>query len=130
MKKDIQTRKDIEQMVNSFYSVVKDDEVIGFLFRDVIEMNWEKHIPIFCDFWDNIIFYSGKYKGNPMNLHTHLHHIRPLDEKHFLRWLKLFKQNIDKSFKGEKTTLAKKTAENIVQIMIEKIISHKKASYQ
>ena len=40
MKKDIETRDDIELLVNSFYEKVKADPVIGHIFTDVFKVNW------------------------------------------------------------------------------------------
>ena len=39
MKTDIRNRKDIEKLVNTFYDKVKTDEVIGYLFNDVAQVN-------------------------------------------------------------------------------------------
>ena len=43
MKKDITSREAIELLVNSFYDKVKQDDVIGFIFTDVAQVNWEKY---------------------------------------------------------------------------------------
>lgn len=122
MKKDIENREDIRLLVDTFYRKVKDDDTIGFIFSDIVRMNWEKHLPVMYDFWDNALFYSGTYSGNPMNLHRHLHHIRPLDSKHFTRWVDLFVETIYEYFEGEKADLASKRAKSIAAIMEEKII--------
>ena len=72
MKKDIITRKDIELLVTNFYGKIKKDILIGPVFTDIARVNWEKHLPLMCDFWENVLFYSGNYQGNPMDLHKHL----------------------------------------------------------
>ncbi len=122
MKKDIETRDDVIQMVNSFYEKVKADDIIGFIFTDIVKMNWETHLPLMYDFWENALFFTGSYLGNPMNLHQHLHHIRPLDAKHFAQWVLLFTKTVDELFDGEKATLAKQRANSIAAIMQEKIL--------
>ena len=91
MKKDIRNRDDIELMVNRFYDRVKEDPVIGYIFNEVARVNWEKHLPVMYNFWDNAIFFSGTYTGNPLQLHKHLHSVMPLEEKHFDRWEQLYK---------------------------------------
>ncbi len=126
MKKDIENRGDIERLVIAFYEAVKKDDEIGFIFSDIVKMNWEKHIPVFCDFWENALFYTGGYSGNPMNLHKHLHYIRPLDHKHFAQWVKLFVHTVDQLFKGEKAKLAKQKAEGIASVMESKILEYRK----
>lgn len=121
MKHDIQNRKDIEQLINSFYDKVKQDDVIGFIFNDVAKVNWEKHLPVMYDFWENILFLSNNYAGNPMSVHTHLNKLTPLAKEHFERWLKLFNETTDELFEGEKAMLAKEKALSIANIMEIKI---------
>jgi hemoglobin len=126
MKRDIENRGDIEKLVIAFYEEVKKDDEIGFIFTDIVKMNWETHLPVMCDFWENALFYTGGYTGNPMNLHKHLHHIRPLDNKHFTQWVKLFVVTVDKLFKGEKAKLAKQKAAGIASVMESKILEYRK----
>lgn len=125
MKNDIEGRADIEKLVSVFYDAVKKDDEIGFIFTDIVKMNWEKHLPLMCDFWENALFYTGVYSGNPMNLHKHLHHIRPLDNKHFTRWVHLFEEAVNKLFKGEKANLAKEKAAGIASVMESKILEYR-----
>lgn len=129
MKRDIENRADIELLVNEFYRKVTEDDVIGFIFSNIVKMNWEKHLPIMYDFWDNALFFTGTYSGNPMNLHKHLHHIRPLDSKHFLRWVDLFLETVDDNFEGEKASLARQRAISIAAVMEEKILQYRKEQH-
>ncbi|MEO8710723.1 MAG: group III truncated hemoglobin [Parafilimonas sp.] len=123
MRSDIKNRKDIEQLVNRFYDKVKQDEVIGFIFNDVAKVNWEKHLPVMYDFWENIIFLSNKYAGNPMVVHTHLNSRIQLTSEYFERWLKLFREAVDELFTGNKAMHAKEKAHSIANIMAIKIAS-------
>ncbi len=129
MKRDIEGRGDIEKLVAVFYDAVKTDDEIGFIFTDIVKMNWEKHLPLMCDFWENALFYTGGYSGNPMNLHKHLHHIRPLDNKHFAQWVQLFVETVDQLFKGEKANLAKEKAAGIASVMESKILEYRKEQH-
>ncbi len=117
MKKDIQGRADIETVVKSFYDKVLKDETIGYIFTDVIKVNWEKHLPIMYGFWENVIFYSGTYNGDPMNIHAHLHRMFPLSTAHFNQWTKLFNETIDELFEGENAERAKQRALSIATVM-------------
>ena len=117
MKTDIVTREDIEMMVRAFYDKVIKDPVIGPIFNDIARVNWEKHLPVMYDFWENAIFFTGGYSGNPMKPHQELNRIFPLQEKHFSRWLDLFKSTVDELFSGEKAELAKQRATSIATIM-------------
>jgi len=125
MKKDIATRKDIELLVTNFYGKIKKDILIGPVFTDIARVNWEKHLPLMCDFWENALFYSGNYQGNPMDLHKHLHKVMPLQQKHFQQWNHLFVSTVDELFIGEKALLAKQRALKISSILQAEILDTK-----
>ena len=121
MKKDIENRDDIIRLVNAFYDKVKADPLIGCIFNDIMKVNWEKHLPVMYDFWENTLFYTGSYTGNPMDTHKHLHRIFPLDATHFDQWNRLFASTVNELFKGEKATLARQRAYSISTVMKIKI---------
>ena len=62
MKPDITNRTDIEKLIILFYEKVKKDTVIGFIFTDVVPINWEHHIPLIVDFWETILLDNPVYK--------------------------------------------------------------------
>ena len=123
MKKDIRTRRDIERLVNRFYDRVKADGLLGPVFNDVARVNWEKHLPVMHDFWDNTIFFSGAYSGNPMLLHQLLHGRFALTQAHFDRWTDLFNATVDEFFFGDNASMAKQRAESIAAVIRSKILS-------
>jgi hemoglobin len=122
MKKDIENKKDIQKLVNSFYEKVKQDAMIGFIFTDIVRVNWERHLPVMYDFWENTLFYTGNYIGNPMEIHRHLHKIVPLTVEYFTQWTYLFTSTVDELFAGEKASLAKQRAISIAAVMQFKIL--------
>lgn len=124
MKKDIRTRRDIERLVDRFYDKVKADGLLGPVFNDVARVNWEKHLPVMYDFWDNTIFFSGAYSGNPMLLHQLLHGRFALTEAHFDRWTDLFNATVDESFCGDNASMAKQRAESIAAVIRSKILEN------
>ena len=73
MKPDITGKKDIVIIMQFFYEKAKADKVIGHFFTDVVEVNWEKHIPTMSAFWENVLFYTGEYDGNPLDAHKKIH---------------------------------------------------------
>ncbi|MBK8365010.1 MAG: group III truncated hemoglobin [Bacteroidetes bacterium] len=121
MKKDISGRPDIELAIKSFYDKVLADEKIGFIFTDIAKVNWEKHLPIMYDFWENVLFFSGKYNGDPMNVHRHLNNLIELKAEHFRRWTHLFNLTIDELFEGENAERAKQRALSIATVMQVKL---------
>lgn len=121
MKRDISNRADIQQLVDTFYNKVRSDEVIGYLFNEVAQVNWAHHLPRMYDFWENIIFQTGSFKGNPMPVHVQLHEKSPLTKEHFARWQQLFLATVDELFVGEKAELAKQRAISIATMMQLKV---------
>lgn len=117
MKKDITSRKDIELLIKIFYEKVTVDQLLGPIFNDVANINWEKHLPIMCNFWENLLFFTGTYQGNPMELHKHLHKMKHLEAVHFQQWNHLFISTIDQLFEGKNALIAKQRAMNISSVM-------------
>jgi len=122
MKKDISNKKDVEMLVNRFYDKVKTDEQIGHFFTKVVQVNWEKHLPVMYRFWDNALFFTGVYEGKPLEIHEHLNQLSPISAEHFKRWNELFTQTVDELFEGEKATLAKDRSISISTVMQMKIL--------
>ena len=121
MRNDIKNRKDVELLVNSFYERVKQDAIIGFFFTDVVNMDWGKHLPLMYDFWEDIVFKSGVYKGNPINKHIDLNKKSLITKEHFQRWLLLFNQTVEELFSGIFADLVKQRATSIATVMQIKI---------
>lgn len=122
MKKDITNRKDIEMLVDEFYRKIRKDVHIGFIFSDIANINWEKHLPVMYDFFENMLFYTGSYTGNPMELHKHVNRLFPLTEDHFRQWNYLFGTTVDAMFAGETANLVKQRAKSIADVMQSKIL--------
>ena len=123
MKKDIRTREDIIKLVDAFYEKVKVDDTIGYIFSDVAHTNWKSHLPRMYDFWENILFSTGNFEGNPMMAHKELNKKVQMDFTHFNRWNILFKEIVDSLFKGEKAEEIKNRAMNISKAMLDKAIN-------
>lgn len=123
MKPDIQNRKDIEVLVNAFYEKVKTDAVIGYLFNEVAQVNWATHLPKMYDFWENILFFTGNYDGNPMAKHKELHQKSTMNPSHFAHWNKLFTETVDHLYEGAKAEEIKNRALNISAAMMYKTLS-------
>jgi len=118
---DINNRADIEKLVASFYASVKADKRISYLFGDVYSINWETHLPLMVDFWENVLFFTGNYDGSPIVKHRHLQAIHPTSPEHFEVWIQLFDQTINTLFKGENAEKIKAHAKAIANIMQHKI---------
>src|SRR3569623_1593238 len=102
MKKEIENRGDIRLLVESFYSKVKEDGIIGEIFNDVLVFKWDTHIPVMIDFWETVLLGTATYRGNTMLVHIDLNKVHPLKPEHFQRWKKLFFETLDEHFTGIK----------------------------
>lgn len=119
--KKLESREDIELLVNSFYAKVIKDETIGFFFKDVVNVNWDKHLPKMYTFWETILFGQISYKGNPMQMHFPINEIKAMEKHHFAKWLELWKQTIEENFEGENASSAITKSENIANLMAYKM---------
>ncbi len=124
MKEDIKSRVEIEILIRAFYEKVKSDDVISFFFTDIMHTDWEEHLPVMFDFWENVLFYTGAYSGNPMTQHMRLHQKSPMKQQHFERWLELFLKTADELFEGENTEQIKQRATSIAGVMQFKIVGN------
>ena len=123
MKKDITTRADIEQLIIAFYDKVKLDKTIGFIFTDVVKIDWSHHIPVIVDFWESILLDNPVYKKNAMEVHYDLNKKLPLQKEHFESWMLLFANTVDELFEGKIATAAKVRAQSIASVMLFKMSS-------
>jgi hemoglobin len=126
MKTDIENRADIETLVNTFYEKVKTDDILGPIFNVLIPVNWNTHLPVMYQFWENAIFQTGGYTGNPMTLHEHIHKKINLAIEQFDRWMQLFNYTTDELFEGKNANLAKQRAAGIAAVMKHKIFTEHK----
>lgn len=110
MKRDIETREDLEKLLREFYQVATRDELIGHHFA---ELDLETHLPVIVNFWEKVLFGKSVYFGNPLAVHQTLHEKSSLKLEHFQRWFEIFGQTIDALFAGETAENAKLRAKMI-----------------
>jgi len=119
---DIHSNEDIRLLVDSFYDKVKKDEVIGFIFHDIIGEDWSHHLPVMYQFWDTVLLCNAGYRGNPVMKHIVLDKKIPLKEEHFDRWLALWNDTVDSLFTGERADEAKNRASLMKNLIFMKVI--------
>ena len=110
MKRDIETRADLQELLTEFYKITILDEMIGHHFNDI---DIESHLPIIVDFWEKILFGKPVYFNNPLTVHQKLHEKFPLKFEHFVRWVEIFSNTVDRLFEGEMADAAKLRAKMI-----------------
>lgn len=118
--KKLQTREDIEFLVNTFYQKVEKSE-IGFFFNDVAKVDWAHHLPKMYRFWESLLFGQATYKGNPMAAHFPINEMQAMEKHHFDTWLKLWTETVEENFTGETAHAAVYKAGNIANLMAYKM---------
>jgi hemoglobin len=106
LKKDIQHIEDIKLLVNTFYSRVRENDMLGPIFDKVIGDKWPEHLEKMYRFWQSILLHENTYSGRPFPPHAKL----PVGKEHFDTWQKLFISTVDNLFEGSNADEAKKRA--------------------
>ena len=108
MKPDISNPVDIRTLIDTFYTKVQTDELIGFIFNEIAQVNWSHHLPVMYAFWEFLLLGTpDAYRGNPIQKHFDLHQKFPLKIEHFDRWVNLFQSTVDEIFEGPVAESAK-----------------------
>jgi hemoglobin len=130
MKRDIESRADIDALMVSFYAKAMTDPVIGHFFTEVVQLDLEHHLPVIGDFWETALFGSGAYRKHgrsPLEVHAALDARSPLRGDHFERWLQLFTACVDESFEGMYAGFAKQRGQAIARRMLDFVASRRPA---
>ena len=118
MKPDIESRADIERLLDEFYKIVIHDPEIGHHFDS---LNLEHHLPIIADFWEKVLFGNPVYFNNPLAVHQTLHERSPLLPEHFVVWVAIFSETVDRLFAGETAEMAKSRAAAIGESLSQRL---------
>lgn len=86
------TKEHLEKLVVHFYQKVQKDELLGSIFNDIAQVDWDHHIPLICQFWSSLMLKTNAYHGNAYRKHVLLGKKVTLTDAHFDRWLKLFQE--------------------------------------
>jgi hemoglobin len=117
MKQKIESRSEIETLVNTFYEKVREDDLLGGIFEHIIQDRWPEHLEKMYRFWETVLLENHTYYGSPFAPHAKL----PVDKKHFIRWVDLFQSTVDELFEGEKADRAKLQGVRMAEMFNAKI---------
>jgi hemoglobin len=106
IKKDIETRADIEQVMTTFYAKLLEDPLMSPHFA---KTDFAHHMPRIVGFWAFILLDEPMQAGNVFYVHRHL----DIDDRHFERWISTFCKTVDTLFEGKLAEKAKHNAEVI-----------------
>lgn len=116
-KRDIETIDDIRNLVDGFYGLVREDELLAPIFTAVIQDNWPVHLEKMYRFWQTVLLGEHTYFGGPFPPHAKL----PVYQEHFDRWLQLWTGVVNDTFEGPKATEAIWRAGKMATMFISKI---------
>lgn len=125
MKKDISNSEDVEFLVNQFYDLVVNDELIGPFFNNVANVNWDEHLPHMVQFWETVLLGKATFEGWPMRTHLVLNKKASLKEEHFERWIEYWNKVLDENFEGPVALEAKNRAKIMSDLILFKIEQQK-----
>lgn len=114
---DILNAAEIKKLVDTFYSKVRTDILLGPVFNERLKDRWPQHLEKMYSFWTIVLLAEKYYHGSPFAPHAQL----AIDHAHFIRWLKLFNQAIDETFETKKATEAKWRALKMAEMFESKI---------
>lgn len=121
LRADLASRADIARLVDAFYRRAFADPLIGPIFTEVAQVDLSRHLPVFTDFWDTVLFRAGTYRRNALQVHLALHARMPLQAEFFERWLEIWTSNVDEHFAGEIAERAKLQASRIAGSMHRRV---------
>lgn len=116
-KRDIQQRADIEILMRAFYNTLLKDDAMAHIFNDVAQIDLEAHLPNIVSFWEGVVFNTGDYRNNVMQLHLNLNAKAPLRKERFETWLEVFYGSVDGLFEGSNAEKIKTRALSIATVM-------------
>lgn len=123
-KVPIQSRKEVDFLVRRFYEKVREHELLGPIFNQIVE-DWDHHLEHLSDFWEMILLQTGPGRGkfNPTKVHrevdAEVNHT--IDQVHFGNWLELWFATLDRYFEGEVAEYAKEHARRMAHMLFIRI---------
>lgn len=112
--KEIHSLVEVKLLVDTFYSNVRKNELLGPIFESRIGIEWPTHLEKMYRFWQSILLHENTYSGNPFAPHASM----PIDEKHFKEWFQIFEDTVNSLFEGDvahEAILRAKTMAHIFQ---------------
>ncbi|MEP6928470.1 MAG: group III truncated hemoglobin [Flavobacterium sp.] len=127
MRKQIESRADLEVLVHTFYTKIRADAEIGFYFNTMIK-DWDAHLEKLTDFWETNLFTVKKYKGNPQEVHNEVdaHFDGKITSNEFGIWLNYWFQTLEELFEGENVETLKRRARKMGTFLFVSMFEHRK----
>ena len=118
---DIAERDDLDRLLVRFYSAVLVDPVLRPVFVDEMRLDLDEHLPVIGAFWEHVVFRTGEYSGQTMEVHRRVHQRIPLTGTHFARWLELWQASVDALFAGAVAEQVKAHAARMASVFLRNL---------
>ncbi len=115
------TEDSIAELVDNFYSKIREDRLLGPIFARAIGSDWGPHLDKMKAFWSSVLLASRGYKGNPMIAHLQLPR---LTQDHFKRWLQLWGETVAALCSDELAPLFNRKAQMIGERLLHAISTY------
>jgi hemoglobin len=120
--RDLDTRKEIHDLVVRFYREIAFDELLAPVFVEVAEVDWSVHIPKLIDFWCRVLLGHPGYDGFVLGAHRQVHEVEAFRPELFDRWYLLFVETLDQGWRGPMTENAKIHAARIATTLARRLL--------
>ena len=118
---DLEGRSDLDGLLCDFYRLVLSDPLLRPVFVDVMHIDLDRHLPVLGAFWEHVLFRTGTYGGQTMEVHRRVHGRAALTEAHFDCWLELWRRSVDARFAGPVADQAKAHATRMAPVFLRSL---------
>jgi hemoglobin len=119
---DLDSRRDIHDLVVRFYREVVFDDLLEPVFGEVAEVDWSAHIPKLIDYWCRVLLGEPGYAGAILAAHRHVHDLDAFRIEHFNRWYSLWVMSVDAGWTGPLAERAKRHAARIATSLVRRLL--------
>lgn len=120
--RDLDSPRQVAEMVRRFYQDVAQDDLLGPMFNDVARVDWSEHLPKLTAFWCRALLGIEGYVGNPYRAHSLVNDQAPFTREHFERWLELFHDAVELGWTGPNAQRALALAHNVARVHAGQLI--------
>ena len=121
--RDLDSPEEVAEMVRRFYQDAAQDDLLGPMFNDVAQVDWNEHLPKLTAFWCRALLGIKGYSGNPFRAHALINDRSPFTPAHFERWLQLFHDAVELGWTGPNVDRALALAHNVARVHSGQLIA-------
>jgi hemoglobin len=118
---DLDSRPRIHDAVVGFYREVVFDDLLGPVFDEVAEVDWQVHIPTLIDYWCRVLLGQPMAGGPLLAPHARVHRLEPFTTEMFDRWTGLWASTVDAAWSGPLADRAKSHATRVAGTLERKL---------